>query len=155
MDEYTQSANINEKWLENIYENIKKLEEHERLAREGCINLFEYVQMTHQQREINMGDVQYKNLRFFITEFNLLLSDLTPILDDEKTDYFRLTLNRVEDMMENKNAYVKYLYNSSRKLIKTKATNSIEITLRLLSSLKVELFKEIKNILYIKSSQGW
>ena len=39
------SANFNEIWLKNIYDNIAKFELHESLARDGCNDIFEYSQM--------------------------------------------------------------------------------------------------------------
>lgn len=150
MEDFVQSANINAKWLENVYENIKNLEKIERLAREGCSSLMEYLNIPANKREIMIGEAQYKNLRFFTSEFILLLSDLTPIITDEKVNNIKYILKNISSSLKNnRNLFIKDIYNSQRQLTQVKLTPFFDETLETLSTLKVELFMEIKKILYI------
>jgi hypothetical protein len=151
MEELMQSANINKKWLDNIYENIKRIEESQRLAREGCKDLYEYYNVPERKRQIILGDIQYKNLRFIISEFYLLLDDLTPILDEKKEQSFRKILKELEFHVQNRKSLIKDSFNSSRMLIQSRTTENFWEVMEAVSILKTELFKEIKHILYIDS----
>lgn len=150
-----QSANINDKWLNNIYDNIKRLEEHERLAREGCESLMNYFQIPERTRHLILGDTQFKNLRFFVTEFHLLLSDLSPIVPQEKNRDYREALNKIDKALTNRNLFVMDVYNSSHHLKEVKLKPFFFDTLFFLSNLKVELFYHIKNILYMSKGPEW
>lgn len=154
MEEFTQSANINEKWLNNIYENIKKLEDYERLVREGCLSLLDYVQIPLHSRPVIIGLTQFKNLRFMITEFKLLLADLTPILKPERAKDFDSTLSNIDKALNSERLFLTSSFDVHRRLIETKPTEFFYLTIDTLHKIKVDLFKEIKNILYI-SSTAW
>lgn len=148
-----QSSNINAKWLENIYENIQKLEQYERLMREGCTSLLDYFQIPENRRDIIIGDVQFKNLRFYVTEFNLLLSDLSPILDDQKSIEFRLLLEQIQRACNSRRLFIKDIFSSTRELRKSVPTPVFFSTINILTKLKVDLFREIKDILYINMTR--
>lgn len=149
MEDFTQSANINEKWLQNIYENIKKLEDYERLVREGCSSLLEYVQIPLEKRPIVLGLTQFKNLKFFLTEFKLLLADLTPVLNSSEAKNFYEVINNVDKSLNAQRLFLNCKYNANRQLIETSTTEFFTITIDALHNLKTDLFKQIKNILYI------
>lgn len=151
-----QSANINSLWLQNIYENIKKLEEHERIAREGCDNLMEYLGIPADKRDLILGDTQYKNIKFMVTELHLLLGDLTPILDETKVKGYKENLNKIEEVISYRKYFVKEPYSSTRGIIiSSKPTPFFFETLRFLSDMKIEIIKDIKHILYIKDQPNY
>lgn len=153
MEDYVKTANINIKWLDNIYENIKNIENCERRARLGCRDLLEYVSIPFKDRNLFLSDAQFMNLRIFVTEFHLLLSDLSPILDEKKLAEFRNIIDNLEKNINKRHYFVKDIYNVSRHLDSIKLTEVFYETLNILSRLKIDLFKEIKNILYIDSTQ--
>lgn len=146
-----QTANINEKWLQNIYENIKKMEEHERLSREGCEDLLDYIRIPSDQRKIIIGSLQYKNLNFLITEFNLLLTDLSPVVDSNKVKSFRDTLETIENALPNITLFIEEKYDLNGRLTETMPTPFFFQTIKALNRLKGDLFREIKGILYINT----
>lgn len=146
---YTDTGNINEKWLNNIYENIKKIEEYERLVREGCSSLLDYVQIPLHNRPMVIGLTQFKNLRFIITEFSLLLADLTPTIDNGKTKKYTKILKDIEKAIKTEHFFLVSRFDANRNLIETKTTPFFWETIDVLHNLKVELFKDIKHILYI------
>lgn len=163
MEDYNnipQTSNINEKWLENIYENIKKTEELERLVREGCSSLLDYMNIPVSMRPVIVGTTQFKNLRFLITEFKLLLADVSPVLYNETTKEdgtakFREFLDNVTKALENKSLFIKSSYDINGKLINTHITPFFNQTIEAFYSFKLELFKEIKHILYIENRREW
>lgn len=143
------TANINEKWLGNIYENIKKLEEYERLVREGCSSVLEFAQIPTKARPVMIGLTQFKTLRFFITEFKLLLADLTPILEPEDAKAFDNVLSNIDKALPNEKLFLINYYDINRNLVSTSPTDFFYITLDTLHKIKVDLFKKIKHILYL------
>lgn len=153
MEDFTTTANINEKWLENIYENIKKLEDYERLVREGCQSLLDFMNIPERNRPVVIGLTQFKNLRFLITEFKLLLADLTPILKD--SDEYDKVLNNIDDALILERLFLNVRTNVNNEIVEVKPTEFFHQTLNTLHTLKRNLFKEIKHILYINTSNGF
>lgn len=155
MDTNIQTSNFNTKWLDNIYENIKKMEEHERNCMEGCQSIIEYLSIPFAQRDIIIKDAQYKNLKFFLTEFQLLLSDLSPILKEEKLNQFKTNLDTISGIINKRELFLSEVYDVNRNLKSIRLTKFFDDTLTILSKLKVSLFMEIKTILYIKDENPW
>ena len=155
VEDYIQSANINAKWLDNVYDNIKLIENYERNAREGCVNLLDYLRIPPTQRSVILGDIMYKNLKFLITEFKLLFTDLAPIINQTKLERFNNYLNEVEKNINNRKLFLQEVYDTNRRLKDIKVKPFYYSTLEVLSQLKIELFIEIKGILYVSSSNPW
>jgi len=146
------STNINSLWLQNIFENLKNLEVYERLAREGCGNLLEYVQLPIEKRQIFLNDVQYKNLRFILTEMHLLLSDLTPVIEKKSLEKFETNMIKLERIINNRKLFVKEGYSATHGAISnSKLTDMFYHTLDFLCSMRQDIIKEISHILYVKS----
>lgn len=149
MEDFVQTANINDKWLNNIYENIKNLENYERLLRDGCKNLLDFMSIPQINRPVVVGEIQYKNLRVFITEFKLLLTDLTPILRAGLADEFDKVLNDIDKVSRDRKLFVIDTYDTSNKVISVQTTAFFWTTIDILHKTKRDLFKTIKKILYI------
>lgn len=150
------SGNINERWLNNVYENIKNLENYERLIREGCSSLLDFMQIPLSSRQVIIGATQFKNLKFIITEFRLLLADLSPVLTEKaKIDKFNIILDRIEEAIKNESLFISEKRNASREIIEIKPTELFYDTIKVLHKLKIELFIEIKSILYIQDNNEW
>lgn len=152
MEELIRTANINEKWLDNIYENIKNLENYERLVREGCTSLLDFVNMPLKNRPVVIGLTQFKNLRFLITEFKLLLGDLTPVLDS--SDYYDEILKKIDKCLIYEKLFINSEININKEIVNIKPTPFFYETLDIIHDLKRELFKKIKHILYIGSDNN-
>lgn len=160
MAEEIRTGTINALWLNNIYENIKNLENMERLARQGCQDIFEHFQALREERTSLYAELQYKNLKLMITEMDLLLTDLTPILEQDPTkkdiaDEFRKHIKKVGKISENRKLFVKESRGIDGSIKLSKNTDFFIETLNFISDLKREIFKNIKHILYIQSTQTW
>jgi hypothetical protein len=77
---------ITDRWLDNLFESLMRLEQYERLAREGCVSLLEYV----QNPNIDLALIQNKNYGLFMTEFNITLRSGKRLI--EKNTYLDLLL---------------------------------------------------------------
>lgn len=146
-----ESSNINSIWLQNIYENIKNLEAMERLAREGCSSILEYLQIPYEARPIIIADTQYKNLKLIYNELYLLLSDLVPVIKPDEMEKFRDKLDALEEVIKIKKLFVKERYSKNKSnVISSEVTNFFYQTLKFLSNIKIAIIINISHILYVK-----
>lgn len=84
--EKSDSRNFADKWLNNIYEILMKIEDYERLAKNGCQDLLDYVQNSN----LDLALIQEKNYQLFMTEVEILLNDIKHFVD--KNEFLRLIL---------------------------------------------------------------
>lgn len=153
MEDFINTSNINEKWLNNIFENIKALENNERLLRDGCKDLLDFMNISQRSRPVVIGETQFKTLKVFITEFRLLLGDLTPILNDTTAQSFENVLDQIDKVSRDRKLFVVDTYDTSNKIISVIPTDFFWKTVDILHKTKIDLFKKIKNILYINQGQ--
>lgn len=85
--------NITDKWLDNIFECLMRLEQYERLMKEGCESILEYV----QNPNINLADIQYKNYNLFITEAEILFEDTKHLIAKDKFLNISILLNWIKN----------------------------------------------------------
>lgn len=160
MEEFTNvphSSNINEKWLDNIYENIKNIEKLERYAREGCESLIEFLNIPFNQRAYILGEVQFKNLKLLISEFKLLLGDLSPLLEESKTKPYIEFINKVQKAINRRGLFIQSEYDLNGNIKSAIPTPFFYETIEGFYNLKVKLFREekVRNILYIEDRREW
>lgn len=150
-----ESTNINTLWLQNIYENLKNLEYMERIAREGCSSILEYLQIPLENQQQILQDTQYKNMKFMVTEMNLLLTDLTPVLDKEKIKEFRKHLHALETGVNNKALFVDEAYSfTKRKITSSSMTPLFYETISFITNMRVNIINEMASLLYVKKSDS-
>lgn len=148
------SSNINAIWMQNVYENLKNLENMERLAREGCISILEYVQIPFETRPLIIADIQYKNLRLMVSEIHLLLTDLTPMVEEDKLIEFRKEIENMDRIINLRKLFVKERISQSRGLITaTEVTPFFRETLKFISLIRISIVNEIAPLLYLKEEQ--
>lgn len=87
--------NITDKWLDNIFEILMRLEGFERLAKEGCVSVLDYVQ--NPSIQIDMAQIQKKNYDLFIAEFIVLLNNARHLIDAKDCLKMQLKLNALSD----------------------------------------------------------
>jgi len=78
--------NFADKWLNNVFEVLMRIEDYERLAKNGCVNLQDYV----QNPQLDLVLVQSKNYSLFMTEVLILLNDIKYFVN--KKDFLMLLL---------------------------------------------------------------
>jgi hypothetical protein len=156
MENEFSTTNINIRWLENIYENLKNLEGMERVTREGCSSLIEFLQIPQEHQGFVIPIAQYKSLRIMATEIKLLLDDLTPVMDVEKLKDYRRQINNIMGFNENGDCILDNQDMFIREVRKNNQVSYYEITpffnktLNFISAIKAGIIKDIGHILYIK-----
>ena len=98
--------NITDKWLDNIFESLMRLESYERLMKEGCEGILEYV----QNPNINLADIQYKNYTLFITEAEILIEDTKHLIDKKRFLDITLLLNWIKNYEEEVDGFLERKY---------------------------------------------
>jgi hypothetical protein len=149
MQDEVKSANINGLWLQNIYENLKKLEENMRLAREGCNSVLEYLQLYNIPRS-SLNDIRYKNLRLIITELSLLVTDLLPVI--KKSDEYYESIKQLDQLIDNKNLFIKETSNLDGELKSSIVTPFFKATLDQADNIRRKIIIDIGNILYMDNA---
>lgn len=149
-NERLQSGNINALWIDNIYQNLKNLENMERLANEGCLSILEYASIPIGQNKIVLGDLQYKNLRMMVSEFDLLITDLTPVIEEKDITLFINEINNIKKVINNRKLFVKESTSHRNIMMSSEITPFFNETLIYLRDLKRKLIKQIEGLLYIK-----
>lgn len=138
---------ITDKWLDNLYESLMRLEQYEKLAREGCESLMEYV----QNPNLDLALIQNKNLGLFITEFEITLNNGKKVID--KKEYLNMTLG-IRRILK-KELEVKGFLTEERDLVMHTTKNvlkpSFYIVLREISALRRDLVGSLWFILSPKA----
>jgi hypothetical protein len=147
-----ESDNINSIWLKNVFESLKNLEIMQRNAREGCSSLFEYLQIPMEHRNAILADAQYKNLKFMVTEFSLLLSKLAPILEPDDVEKLDGINQRFLKIIDHKNIFIKELRRNNFPYSQT--TPAFDETLNLISLQVSKIIMKIEHLLYIKNEDN-
>jgi hypothetical protein len=149
MESDISSANINTLWLKNIYENLKKLEENMRLAREGCNSVMDFVRVYGLGLSIN--EIKYQNLRLVITELSLLITDLLPVLKEKALNY-EISIKELDKTIQLKNLFIKESRNIDGTLKESTVTPFFRATLEHSESLRRRIILDIAPILYLDES---
>jgi len=140
-----ETANINTLWMQNIYENIKNIEDLLRIAKEGVPNLVDFLQIPINQRDIQINEARYKATRLIITEMELLLSDSSPILKDDKYETFMKRLGSISKAIRNKGLFIKTKHSASTNTITGSSTSRLlEDTIDFLAYLRTKIILELK-----------
>lgn len=66
-----QEVNIISLWNKNIYESLQKLQDFERIIRDGAVSITEYLQIPPSR----ITEIQYQHLRMMISEMGILLAN--------------------------------------------------------------------------------
>jgi hypothetical protein len=145
--EQFESSNINIKWLENIYEQLQVIQNMERLAREGCNNIMEYMQIPFELRNVVLPDVEYKNLRFIVLEMDILITNLTPVLK-EKAEGYKNSLAPLLTNLDDRNLFLKEI-RKDKKVIMIETLPLMTSSIMYISEIKSKLIQDIGHLLYI------
>lgn len=152
-----ETTNISDLWLRNIFENVKNLENMERLAREGCSSILEFAQMSRQDQIFMISEIQYKNLKMMTSEIILLLSDISSIIDNKKYKKYKKTIEKIDSVIHNRKLFILESWNRTRsphRLISKSLTKHFNKFLEFISSLKIEIIEEISPMLFVKKPEN-
>jgi hypothetical protein len=119
----------------------------ERLAREGCNNIMEYMQIPFELRNVVLPDVEYKNLRFIVLEMDILITNLTPVLK-EKAEGYKNSLAPLLTNLDDRNLFLKEI-RKDKKVIMIETLPLMTSSIMYISEIKSKLIQDIGHLLYI------
>lgn len=143
-----ESSNIHSKWLENIYNQLMKIQEMELLALEGCSSLAEYLEIPLEMVNVILPEIQYKNLKFLVHELNSLIDNLSPILKDDVKNY-RKKLESIINNIDIRHLFFKDIRDQGQ-IIEIRILPFFKKTLNFILLIKSDLIrhKKVMPILY-------
>lgn len=146
MEEF-ETTNINLKWLDNIYNQLKILQDLERMAREGCVSLLDFIQIPLNIQNVIIPEVRYKNMKFFALELDILINNLVPVLEGDVKKH-KERLDKIIKIYDTRNLFLEEVKSNNNFYIKVKPF--LTKTIDLLVKIKSEIIKDIGHILFIK-----
>lgn len=147
--ENLESNNVNQLWVRNIYENIKRLEELFRRANEGCSSLIDYMSIPYNLRDREITEAMYKNLKLIRTEMKLLVADCCLHLESTKYESYLNKINSLKTIINNRQIFIQESYSARlNQVINSQVTPYFQETLDFFFNLRVEIMKDIKSLLY-------
>lgn len=66
-----QEVNITSLWNKNLFESLQRLQDFERICRDGAVSIVEYLNITPQR----MPEIQFQYLKMMVTEIGILLGN--------------------------------------------------------------------------------
>lgn len=147
-------TNFNDKWNNNILENIKNIESALRRARNGFEDIEELVQNPVEQWHILIPETMFQNLRYLVNELLLLLDDLIPVIEEKKFKPKVDELSEIsEDLTKNGKVGILRYINSkvNHRTVKTLLLPKYWDILNKIVKIKRDLIIDIKDMLYVKS----
>jgi hypothetical protein len=102
MEEATSTKNINEKWLENIFNSLMRMKEAEKRLWEGCTDLLEFVNTDQMQLPI----IQSKNYDLFILETEILLADVKSQIDENVAKEIKIKIKNLRELEKIKKGFL-------------------------------------------------
>lgn len=151
MEETFDTSNINFKWLDNIFEQLKNIQDMERLAKEGCNSLFEYMQVPYETKNLMLADIQYKNLKFLLLELDILVDNISPIIKEKTKDY-KDKLKSIKEVIDKSELFLK-AFKVNNETVNVKILPLFYTTLNYLNEIKSSVLIDIGFLLYIKDEE--
>lgn len=157
-NENFESTNIHLDWLRNIYGQLRMLQDFERIAREGCRSLMEYIQIPFEYQRVVIPDAQYKNMRFFAMELDILISNLSSAFKDEikkgdKVKEYKERLNPVLNNIDKRNLFLREK-KVNNQMVGIDVLPLLDTTIRFLIKIKSDIILDIGHILYLPEEKG-
>lgn len=146
-----ESANINTKWASSIADNLLHIENMLRLSKEGCSNIIDFTNIPIDQRLQQLSDVQYKNIRFIITELTILLPKVKIKIPEETYNKFQLDLKRLREIASNRKLLIKESRNAKNEITSSYTTDMFLQLIDTISILHSDILNNISTLLYMEN----
>lgn len=143
---------ISNKWLDAIYERLVSLNFHEKLARDGCQSIIQYVNIPHQQLQA-LPQIQLKNLDLSISDFDMMFKDINDVVKGNQLKEMKKKLSKIKSLkIGDLNGVSYYKFNNvvvkGKQKKKLALTSTFYIMVNELSELRGDLVSSLKHILW-------
>jgi len=95
-DKKFQEVNIIGLWNQNIYDSIQKLQDFERICRDGAVSIMEYLNIAPQRK----AEIQYQYLRMIVSETGILLGNARARIDKTFFLKSKIQLRKIKNVID-------------------------------------------------------
>lgn len=117
------TRNFADKWLNNIFEVLMRIEDYERLAKNGCITILDYV----QNPDLDLAVIQERNYQLFMTEVEIILNDIKHFVNKKEMLKLIIKFNLIKSIEKDVNGFldvrVNYIAHTSENVLKPEYYN--------------------------------
>lgn len=154
-----ETTNINAKVLDNLFENIVRLEQYDRLARNGVQSTNEYILLltAHgpERVKIMIPDIQYKNLKNMINEVLIIIPELKDIMDEKDIESLKFRAEYINEHMNNRQLFVDEGYSSSKNVVASSTLTPIYYkVLNEVADMRAKILKGLAPIRHIVKKES-
>lgn len=91
-----QEVNITALWNQNLYESIQRLQDFERICRDGGVSIGEYLNLPPTR----LPEVQFQYLKMMVSELGILLGNARARLDKTFSLKARIQLRKIKNVID-------------------------------------------------------
>ena len=91
-----QEVNITNLWNKNLYESIQRLQDFERICRDGAVSITEYLGLTPDRRT----EIQFQYLRMMVSELGILLGNARARIDKNFFLKVKVQLRQIKNVID-------------------------------------------------------
>lgn len=163
MEEGEQLAvtNVNDLWNKNWFENIQNAENFERLIRTGGSGPDDYITipksaLPSKEFRLIMNEAKYINLINLANELDMLLTDITPVIGEDKLKEFIKHLDLICHDLQLKDKYIIIKFSADGIPFDSTLTPLFNSAKDYLINCRREIIKTMTPLLYVsKPKQEW
>jgi hypothetical protein len=145
-----QDGNITGLWHKDIYDSIRKIQDYERICRDGAVGIMEYLQVPHDR----LAEMQFQFLRTMATELNILMGNVKVLLSEH---FFIMTTSKIKTILHNIDRtpmmFISVTVNQQSHTTSAHITENYILTLREISRIREELVVHLTSILFGKPNE--
>jgi len=140
-----QEVNITDLWNKNLFESIQKLQDFERICRDGAVSITEYLQLSPQR----IPEIQYQYLRMMVSEMGILLGNARARLTKEFHLRTKLQLKKMKQTLDlNSSSIFLSSYNQQSNVTQHYLSEDYYTYLQLISTMREGIISELRDILF-------
>lgn len=145
-----QEGNITSLWYKDIYESLRKIQDYERICKDGAVGIIEYLQVEPHR----VAEIQHQMLRSIVTELNILLGNVKILLPEH---FFIITMSKIKIIIHNLDynpqMFLSAMVNQQNHTTQYQITFAYIETLRTISKIREELVVNLTNILFGRATE--
>ena len=142
-----QEINITGLWHKNLYDSLERLQDFERIVRDGAVSITEYLNISPQR----MPEIQFQYLKMIVTEIGILLANAKAKL---QKGFFLKSKLKIRYLKEQLDFHQEEIFvpqiNQQHHQTTFYLSEKFYVILDTVSQMKEEIIKELADILYGK-----
>ena len=148
MDDFikTEETNINTSWLKNIYSSLERLQNAERICKDGAGDIMEYLQTDPAY----LPTIQFTSLKMMVTEMRILLNNVRVKIKPEFFESSMTKINVVQKYIDTRpQALFKNVVNQQNHSNQSVLTDFFYTVVNDMSVMRAEIVNMITGLLFI------